>query len=165
MNKILKTALAGALSLLFFTGVLTQTALGQDGTEDGLPIPRTPAEVSTCSWPQNVGDELQAWGERLGINCTFEAPSCVLKEGDCSTCCILANVIKVKNYLFYGILFTAVFVGLWGAGQVVWQARQEEDPKKAASGAKKLILAALGVLLALVVRYAPGFVLSLLGVS
>jgi hypothetical protein len=89
-----------------------------------------------------------------GSDCDYE------ENSDCGMCCLLNTVYTVTDWLFFAISLVAVIFILIGGWTFVTAGGNAENTAK---GRNYLIMAAIGILIALLARAVPSIVMMATG--
>lgn len=92
-----------------------------------------------------------------GYNCT-EGVCNFMTNYDCSTCCLINTVYNITDWAFLIIMVVAVGMIIWGAFIYLTSGG---NPEATASANKRILFAAIGIIVALLAKAAPGIILSI----
>lgn len=98
--------------------------------------------------------------EEEGYNCTDPAVGVCnfITNSDCGTCCLINTIYNVTDWAFLIIMAIAVGMIIWGAFTYLTSAG---DVNATAAANKRILFAAIGIVVALLAKAAPGIVLSI----
>ncbi|HOI60237.1 MAG TPA: pilin [Candidatus Pacearchaeota archaeon] len=81
-------------------------------------------------------------------------------NSDCGTCCLINTIYNITDWAFLIIMVVAVGMIIWGAFTYL---TSSGEPNAIAAANKKILFAAIGIVVALLAKAVPGIVLSIVG--
>jgi hypothetical protein len=151
MNKILFILLLGAL-------VVPALVLAQTGPQECCKLNQaiTIAPGETYAANACVGDPAAT-----AATCSCGVPTGANATTKWGLICALNVIYTLVNWIFLFLVIVAIALTLMGA----WDIMQSGDPAKTVSGRNKIVVAAIGLLVAFAAKAIPSFVRYFLGAA